>query len=100
MSKTILIVEDNELNMKLFNDLLEAHGYMTVQARNDGRADTSACRNASARGNRSARRHGGPDRSSGYRSPGRNCRSDRGAHRSADPGPGPNRRAGAYRRAD
>jgi len=34
MSKTILIVEDNELNMKLFNDLLEAHGYMTVQARN------------------------------------------------------------------
>ena len=34
MSKTILIVEDNELNMKLFNDLLEAHGYKTVQARN------------------------------------------------------------------
>ena len=34
MSKTILIVEDNELNMKLFNDLLEAHGYLTVQARN------------------------------------------------------------------
>ena len=34
MSKTILIVEDNELNMKLFNDLLEAHGYRTVQARN------------------------------------------------------------------
>ena len=34
MSKTILIVEDNELNMKLFNDLLEAHGYMTLQARN------------------------------------------------------------------
>ena len=33
MSKTILIVEDNELNMKLFNDLLEAHGYRTVQAR-------------------------------------------------------------------
>src|ERR1700719_3179612 len=24
--KTVLIVEDNELNMKLFNDLLEAHG--------------------------------------------------------------------------
>ena len=23
--KTVLIVEDNELNMKLFNDLLEAH---------------------------------------------------------------------------
>ena len=34
MSKSILIVEDNELNMKLFNDLLEAHGYRTVQARN------------------------------------------------------------------
>ncbi len=24
MTKTVLIVEDNELNMKLFNDLLEA----------------------------------------------------------------------------
>ena len=33
MQKTILIVEDNELNMKLFNDLLEAHGYKTVQTR-------------------------------------------------------------------
>ncbi len=31
MKKTVLIVEDNELNMKLFNDLLEAHGYATVQ---------------------------------------------------------------------
>ena len=30
MTKTILIVEDNELNMKLFNDLLEANGYDTV----------------------------------------------------------------------
>ena len=27
MSKTILIVEDNELNMKLFSDLLSAQGY-------------------------------------------------------------------------
>jgi two-component system cell cycle response regulator DivK len=36
MSKTILIVEDNELNMKLFNDLLQAHGYNTLQAK-DGR---------------------------------------------------------------
>src|SRR5262245_36156214 len=27
MSKTVMIVEDNELNMKLFHDLLEAHGY-------------------------------------------------------------------------
>ncbi|MEM8772928.1 MAG: response regulator [Pseudomonadota bacterium] len=31
--KTVLIVEDNELNMKLFHDLLEAHGYQTVEAR-------------------------------------------------------------------
>jgi two-component system, cell cycle response regulator DivK len=37
MSKTILIVEDNELNMKLFNDLLQAHGYNTLQVK-DGRA--------------------------------------------------------------
>ncbi len=34
MPKTVLIVEDNELNMKLFHDLLEAHGYATLQARN------------------------------------------------------------------
>ena len=34
MPKTVLIVEDNELNMKLFNDLLEAHGYKTIQTRN------------------------------------------------------------------
>jgi len=33
MAKTVLIVEDNELNMKLFNDLLEAHGYRTIQTR-------------------------------------------------------------------
>ncbi len=33
MPKKILIVEDNELNMKLFNDLLEAHGYETVQTK-------------------------------------------------------------------
>jgi two-component system cell cycle response regulator DivK len=31
--KTILIVEDNELNMKLFHDLLDAHGYATIQTR-------------------------------------------------------------------
>jgi two-component system cell cycle response regulator DivK len=31
MTKTVLIVEDNELNMKLFNDLLEAHGYATLK---------------------------------------------------------------------
>ena len=34
MPKTVLIVEDNELNMKLFHDLLEAHGYTTVATRN------------------------------------------------------------------
>ncbi len=27
----ILIVEDNELNMKLFRDLLTAHGYVTLE---------------------------------------------------------------------
>jgi two-component system cell cycle response regulator DivK len=31
MGKTVLIVEDNELNMKLFHDLLSAHGYDTLQ---------------------------------------------------------------------
>jgi two-component system, cell cycle response regulator DivK len=35
MGKTVLIVEDNELNMKLFNDLLRAHGFDTLQT-NDG----------------------------------------------------------------
>ncbi|MBO0733868.1 MAG: response regulator [Methylocapsa sp.] len=38
MRKSILIVEDNELNMKLFNDLLEAHGYKTLQTRNGKQA--------------------------------------------------------------
>jgi two-component system cell cycle response regulator DivK len=33
-AKTVLIVEDNELNMKLFHDLLDAHGYRTLQTRN------------------------------------------------------------------
>jgi two-component system, cell cycle response regulator DivK len=32
--KSVLIVEDNELNMKLFHDLLAASGYSTVQTRN------------------------------------------------------------------
>jgi two-component system cell cycle response regulator DivK len=32
-TKTVLIVEDNELNMKLFHDLLDAHGYRTIQTR-------------------------------------------------------------------
>jgi len=34
MSKTVMIVEDNELNMKLFNDLLESRGYRVIQTRN------------------------------------------------------------------
>jgi len=34
MAKTVLVVEDNELNMKLFHDLLEANGYDIVQTRN------------------------------------------------------------------
>jgi two-component system cell cycle response regulator DivK len=33
MPRTVLIVEDNELNMKLFHDLLDAHGYQTLQTR-------------------------------------------------------------------
>lgn len=33
MSKTVMIVEDNELNMKLFNDLLESRGYRVIQTR-------------------------------------------------------------------
>ncbi len=33
VGQEVLVVEDNELNMKLFNDLLEAHGYRVVQAR-------------------------------------------------------------------
>lgn len=37
MSKTILIVEDNELNMKLFDDLLIAHGYNTIKTRDGTR---------------------------------------------------------------
>lgn len=32
--KRVLIVEDNELNMKLFHDLLDAHGYETIQTKN------------------------------------------------------------------
>ncbi len=33
MTKTVMIVEDNELNMKLFHDLLESQGYATIQTR-------------------------------------------------------------------
>lgn len=34
MSHRVLIVEDNELNMKLFHDLLEASGMTILQTRN------------------------------------------------------------------
>lgn len=36
MAKRVLVVEDNELNLKLFCDLLKAHGYEAVPTR-DGR---------------------------------------------------------------
>ncbi len=42
MPKKILIVEDNELNMKLFSDLLEAHGYETRETREGLKAITLA----------------------------------------------------------
>ncbi len=38
MSRTILIVEDNELNLKLFRDLLSAEGFRTVLARDGATA--------------------------------------------------------------
>jgi two-component system, cell cycle response regulator DivK len=33
VARKVLIVEDDELSMKLFNDLLEAHGYTTLQTK-------------------------------------------------------------------
>ena len=38
MAKKVLIVEDNELNMKLFKDLLEVHNIDTVQTNNGSEA--------------------------------------------------------------
>ena len=43
MGKKVLIVEDNELNMKLFHDLLEAQGYETLETR-EGLAALSLAR--------------------------------------------------------
>ena len=43
MAKKVLIVEDNELNMKLFHDLLEAQGYATLETR-DGLAALTMAR--------------------------------------------------------
>jgi two-component system cell cycle response regulator DivK len=37
-SKRILIVEDNELNLKLLNDILEVHGYITIVTDNGAAA--------------------------------------------------------------
>ena len=47
-AKRVLIVEDNELNMKLFHDLLEAHGY-------------ARCRRATAWTRSISRAHHRPD---------------------------------------
>ncbi len=33
LDKTVLVVEDNDVNMKLFHDVLEAHGYNVLQAK-------------------------------------------------------------------
>ena len=38
MAKQVLIVEDNDLNMKLFRDLVEASGYEAVESRTGGDA--------------------------------------------------------------
>ena len=38
MKKKILIVEDNELNLKLFRDLLEAHNYETFETKDGSEA--------------------------------------------------------------
>ncbi len=32
MDKTVLVVEDNDINMRLFHDVLEARGYNVLQA--------------------------------------------------------------------
>jgi len=38
MAKKVLIVEDNDLNMKLFQDLLEVHNIDTVETKNGNEA--------------------------------------------------------------
>ena len=42
MTKTVLVVEDNELNMKLFRDLLEAQDYQVLETREGLQALTLA----------------------------------------------------------
>jgi two-component system cell cycle response regulator DivK len=44
MAKKVLIVEDNELNMKLFHDLLDANGYRIFQT-SDGMEALEIARN-------------------------------------------------------
>src|SRR3546814_6475079 len=46
MGKTILVVEDNELNLRLFCDLLNAHGYSAHPVR-DGRDALARAREVS-----------------------------------------------------
>ena len=43
MAKRVLVVEDNELNLKLFCDLLRAHGFQTEPV-TDGRDAVAAAR--------------------------------------------------------
>ena len=43
MAKRVLVVEDNELNLKLFCDLLRAHGYAAEPVR-DGREAVARAR--------------------------------------------------------
>ena len=47
VAKRVLVVEDNELNLKLFCDLLRAHEYTTEGVR-DGREDEERIRAAGA----------------------------------------------------
>ena len=43
MAKRVLVVEDNELNLKLFSDLLRAHGFVVEPVR-DGREAVARAR--------------------------------------------------------
>ncbi len=44
MTQTILIVEDNELNLRLFRDVLRVHGYKTIETKNGRDTVPLACR--------------------------------------------------------
>ena len=45
MSHTVLIVEDNLMNKKLFEDILNVHGYQTFSTENGFKALEIACDN-------------------------------------------------------